>query len=81
MLRGCGRFGFESITSDASITDARADGPVIPPPPTSQNDCPVGYTFMGTSCYLFVSDVLPWLDAEQACEGRGVHLVVVDDAT
>jgi hypothetical protein len=43
--------------------------------------CPSSYVALDTGCYRIVTDAaeLEWLAAEQACEGDGGHLAVVDD--
>jgi hypothetical protein len=42
--------------------------------------CPIGYVRGPSSCYEYVTTNTFWLDAEQACEAEGAHLVVLDDA-
>jgi hypothetical protein len=67
-VTGCGRISFDPVAIDA------------PRPPTSQADCPPGYTFMVSSCYVYEGSITTdWLGAERNCEAVGAHLVVVDD--
>lgn len=41
--------------------------------------CPKGSVERGTKCYHFFIDPLPFVKAEQACNGLDGHLASVDD--
>lgn len=75
----------DAADADASVADAlTTDGP-LDAVDAAMADAAVGcetdadYTQIGGSRYLTLTS-MAWTDGEAACEGRGSHLLVLDDA-
>ena len=50
------------------------------PLPLSAFSCPSGWKEFGGHCYLLVSIVMDWADAEKNCKSKGGHLASVHSA-
>jgi len=50
------------------------------PFPLSAFSCPSGWKEFGGHCYLLVSIVMDWADAEKNCKSKGGHLASVHSA-